>query len=118
VHAAKIIAGAIFNTRLDRTHPLAWGLGSSQLTTFRDTTLRMTTSKPAFEIVARYADPPLYSGFASAKNQRLLANSLVVARQHYGHGELILFVDDPNFRGYWLGSMRLFMNTMLFARIR
>ena len=30
-----------------------------------------------------------------------------------GRGQIILFADDPNFRGYFWGTSRLFLNAVL-----
>ena len=32
-----------------------------------------------------------------------------------GHGHIILYADDPNFRAYWDGLNRLFLNSLLFG---
>ena len=61
-----------------------------------------------FGIVVRYADTPLASGYASATNLERLSGK--------GAGAVILFADNPNFRAYWLGTKRLFSNSLFFAR--
>lgn len=32
-------------------------------------------------------------------------------------GSIILFADNPNFRGYWYGTNKLFLNALFFSRV-
>jgi hypothetical protein len=44
-----------------------------------------------------------------------LANSAAVIARPMSKGRLIVIVDDPNFRGFWYGSNRLFWNAVFFG---
>ena len=35
--------------------------------------------------------------------------------ERIGQGHIILYADDPNFRAYWDGLSRLFLNSLLFG---
>jgi len=37
--------------------------------------------------------------------------------QTVGRGRVIHMADNPNFRAFWLGSMRLFTNAIFFGKI-
>ena len=42
-----------------------------------------------------------------------LAAALIAERK--GDGSVILFADDPNFRGIWYGTNKLFLNALFFS---
>ncbi|GIT63772.1 MAG: hypothetical protein Ct9H300mP22_1720 [Gammaproteobacteria bacterium] len=39
----------------------------------------------------------------------------VIAERH-GQGSVILFADNPNFRAYFFGTNKLFMNSLFFSK--
>ncbi len=44
-----------------------------------------------------------------------MAGGVFLYEQKHGRGRVILFAEDPNFRGYWRGADRLFLNAVLFG---
>ena len=66
--------------------------------------------------VITYATPPLLSGYTSAENQAALEGSAALIAERRGDGSVILFADDPNFRGIWYGTNKLFLNTLFFSK--
>jgi hypothetical protein len=44
-----------------------------------------------------------------------LRNSPVVLVGSQGSGRLISFIDNPNFRGFWYGTNKLFLNAIFFG---
>lgn len=84
----------------------------------------MVWSNLAFEtdsavaIGARLADDPdtlLGSGFAFPDSLARLAGTPYAVTERVGRGRVVLFLDDPNFRLFWDGLTRLFLNAVLFA---
>src|SRR5262249_44261604 len=76
----------IFQTRIDGTHPLCYGLAEGEpLPVFRNSRIILEppgeTSAPVV-----YDDKPLLSGFVSAENLKLLAGSASVAVVPAGKG--------------------------------
>lgn len=57
---------------------------------------------------------PNLSGFLSAKNQKLLKDTPAVFAKPYKTGSVIIFAVDMNFRSYWFGTSKLFMNAVFF----
>ncbi|RMD93823.1 MAG: hypothetical protein D6814_15155, partial [Calditrichaeota bacterium] len=47
--------------------------------------------------------------------QKRMAGAVFAYEQKQGRGRVILFAEDPNFRGYWRGADRLFLNAVLFG---
>ena len=41
------------------------------------------------------------AGFAGVKYKEKIKNTLVIASEHFGTGEIIYITDDPLFRGFW-----------------
>jgi hypothetical protein len=118
IAAEQLIRGAIFQTRVDATHPLCWGLTENEpLPVFRNN--RVILAPPADEYSAPvvYDEKPLLSGYVSAENLQLLSRSASVAVVGFGRGRAILLADNPNFRGFWPGTARLFTNAVFFGPI-
>ena len=60
-------------------------------------------------------DDPHLSGYVSEPNRERLEGSPSVLADRLGGGAVILFVDNTNFRGYWRGTNRLFLNALFFG---
>ncbi len=114
--ARKRIAGAIFETTLDTSHPLAFGYDNKSLPLFRNSTLMMNTEQQSFITVATYNAEPLLSGYADNNLVNLLSHNAAVVAHDYGKGRVIATADVLAFRGYWLGSAKLLANSLFFAK--
>jgi zinc carboxypeptidase len=112
-----IIGGAITGTRIDLSHPLAFGLSDGDLAVFKRGTLSFTEPKEAFVSVARFNSKPLVAGYMSEKNREQIGGKTSMLVQALGQGKLIVFSDDMNFRGFWLGTSRVFVNALYFGEI-
>jgi hypothetical protein len=56
------------------------------------------------------------SGFIWPNNtERLLRGTAYVIDEPTGRGHVILYAEDPQFRGIWRSMTRLFFNSILFA---
>jgi hypothetical protein len=55
------------------------------------------------------------AGFVWQESLDLLAGTACVVEETRGRGRVVLFADDPNFRGYWEALNRMFLNSVLFA---
>lgn len=73
---------------------------------------------PAVAVGARFPEDPadlLGSGFAFPDSLDRLAGTPYVVTERVGAGRVVLFLDDPNFRLFWDGLTRMFLNAVLFA---
>ncbi len=111
-----LIGGAIFNTSLDTSHPLAFGVGDDKLSVFRTHNKIMQMPENPFATLARYDADPLFSGYASKENQQRIAYSAAIVAERVGKGSVVVFADNPNFRGYWYGTQKLFINSLFFSK--
>jgi len=115
--ARKRIAGAIFDTELDITHPLAFGYEHANLPLFRNSTLIMETGQHPFITLAKYSAKPLLSGYTDKNLVNRLAHNAAIVAHNYGQGRVIASSDVLAFRGYWLGSAKLLANSLFFANV-
>ena len=114
--ARKRIAGAIFATELDVSHPLAFGYTNKNLPLFRNSTLIMDTGQQPFVTLAKYKAEPLLSGYTDKNLVHRLAHNAAIVAHNYGEGRVIASSDVLAFRGYWLGSAKLLANSLFFAK--
>ena len=114
--ARKRIAGAIFQTKLDTSHPLAYGYQVNELPVFRNSTVMMEQTNKPFITVAKYTNAPLLSGYADQNMVNRIINSPTLVAHNVGKGRVIASTDDLVFRGYFLGSMKIVANSLFFAK--
>ncbi len=109
------ISGAIFNTEIDISHPLCYGYTDKKLAIFKsDITVAESLQKKYSEPV-KYTSSPYLSGWVSEANIDRLKGAPVVSVQTIGRGKLISYYDNMNFRGIWLGTAKLFSNSVFFG---
>lgn len=66
-------------------------------------------------VVARYAaaESLRIAGHLWPENTERLPGAVAVYEERVGRGRIVLFAEDPNFRAYWRGANRLFLNAVL-----
>lgn len=116
-NGAQYIGGAIFEASIDATHPISFGLSGSTIPVFRNSTLFMEYSNSSYATPITYSNQPLLSGYISNKNLEKLKKTAVVNVSVFGSGKIISFTDNPNFRAFWYGTNKLFLNSLFFANI-
>ncbi len=112
---AQVIGGAIFETTLDRSHPIAFGYKNDRLPMFRNSTLFMEADSDSYNNPIQYTANPLLSGYISKPNLKDLANTVPFKTSGLGRGQVIYFTDNTNFRAFWYGTNKLLMNAIFFG---
>lgn len=112
---AKRINGAIFTADLDTTNPIAFGVTTRKLYINKNSNTFLQASSNKYSTVALYDAKPFVNGYASKENIKKVSNSAAVLLSQTGAGQVVLFADDPTYRSYWLGTNRLFLNSIFFA---
>lgn len=112
---AQVIGGAIFETKLDRTHPIAFGYKNDKLPVFRNSTLFVEADSDSYNNPIQYTANPLLSGYISKPNLEDLANTVPFKTSGLGRGQVIYFTDNTNFRAFWYGTNKLLMNAIFFG---
>ena len=110
------ITGAVFEGVIDPTHPLGFGYDGQEIFVHKEGEKGFEPGDNPFGLVVRYTEDPLASGYASATNLERLSGKGMLAAERVGAGSVILFADNPNFRAYWLGTKRLFSNSLFFGK--
>jgi len=117
IDGAQQIQGAIFGADVDLTHPLAYGYNQKTVSLFKANKVFMEKSKNPYATPFYYGSKPLQSGWVSKENGEAIKNSAAVIVNTVGNGRVINIADNPNFRAFWLGGSKLFMNAIFFGRI-
>ncbi|WP_048690464.1 M14 family zinc carboxypeptidase [Catenovulum maritimum] len=113
--AQRRIAGSVFSTNLDLSHPISFGIKQAKLNIFKnDQSLLLESSMP-FSSHGFYLESPLVAGYASPENISLVANTVSTAITKVQKGQVIAFSYNPLFRGYWHTSSRVFNNSLYFS---
>ena len=112
---AKKIRGAIFEIKLDRSHPIAFGYKNNKLPIFRNSTIFVEADKDSFNNPLQYTNNPLLSGYISIQNLKELKNTVPFKVSKSGNGHVIYFTDNTNFRAFWYGTNKLLMNAIFFG---
>ncbi len=116
--ALRLISGAIFKTKIDTTHPLLFGFTNSSLPVFRNHATFLEPSSSPYRNPIIYDDSaPLMAGYCSDENVEKFKGSASVVVQPKGRGRFILMADDPNFRGFWKATSRVFLNAVYFGEL-
>jgi len=114
---ARRISGAIFQSELDLTHPLAYGYHRRLLPTFRNNSIFMEPSSNPYGTVAQYSASPLLSGYMHSDHDRQVSNAASMISHRVGRGLVVAMTDDPTFRSFWYGPNKLLLNTLFFGQI-
>ena len=109
---SQVIGGTIFNTKIDKSHPINFGIINDDLPTFKNNTIFMKPEKNSFNNPIQYSKNALLSGYISDDNLELLIKSVPFKIKRYFSGKIFLFADNTNFRAFWYGTNRLLMNTI------
>lgn len=105
-------ATSIFQTKINLEHPLAFGLTNEKLPVVRESTLFLAPSSNAVSV---YTDDPLLNGYISSAHLEKLKGSASILAYNSGRGSVVLFAENPLFRGIWDGTGRTFVNAVLFG---
>ncbi len=114
---AEEIGGAIFNTKIDRSHPINFGIHSSYLPVFKNTELFLEPQKNSYDNPILYTSNPLINGYISKENLQTLKNTSFFQSSRLGSGKVIVFTDNTNFRAFWYGTNRLLANALFHATL-
>jgi len=101
------LAGAIFKTESDPTHPYVAGLNADYYT--------LKTSSAQYKLegdsrILHIPDNYISYGFVGSKLRPKLAETLVLGEERKGRGSIVYIVDNPLYRGFWKAGQLLFSN--------
>ena len=111
----RVLGGAILETQADLTHPLLYGFRRTQVPVFRRGNLAFEVGKNPYSTPLVYTDEPVLSGYVHPESEAHLAGTASLIVTGRGGGRVICFADNPNFRAFWFGTNRLFLNGLFFG---
>ena len=98
---------------MDLTHPLAFGYNDEKIPVYKNNNVFINKSKNEFSSVAVYSKKFHIDGYISEINKRdYIPGSASLIVSEIDDGRVILFADNPNFRGTWYGTNKLFLNAI------
>lgn len=105
-------AGAIYEVTMDETHPLGYGTGGKYYT-LKNNSNRFAYLKNGVNAGIIADNEGYRTGYIGYKIKPTMGGSMVIGVENKGEGEIIYFVDDPIFRGFW-ESGKLILSNALF----
>ncbi len=112
---SRRIGGSVYEADIDPTHPLGFGYSGRKISVYRNHTVFLEPSNSPYSTVVQYTDTPLLDGYVHPDNLPMLSKAVSTMVSPIGRGRAVLFVDNPNFRGFWYGTNRLLMNALFFG---
>ena len=109
----NMITGSIFKTKVDATHPLAYGYSDTYFT------LKLSSSnynylKSGYNVTYIENEVNPVSGFAGVNTKNSLEKSLVFGEESKGRGSVVYMVDNPLFRSFWENGKLFIANAIFF----
>lgn len=109
---SEITTGSIFEAKLDKTHPLSFGID-------RYYTLKLDAD--AYELLENEGNALILeseaksiAGFIGQKVKEQQKKSLLFGEESVGRGSVVYLVDNVLFRGFWYSGKQLFSNAVFF----
>ena len=112
---AQVIGGAIFNAKVDLSHPINFGYKNKNLSLFRNSTIFLEKDEVSYKNPIIYSEKPLESGYISKENLEYLKGSVPFKTGRFKKGTVTCFTDNTNFRAFWYGTNKLLMNAIYFS---
>ena len=110
------LGGVFLEVNIDKSHPIAFGYKNENQVVYKNNLVWIKPSKNSYSNVALYNSKPHIDGYISKnirKDYLPKSASLIVSK--VGKGRVIMFADNPNFRGTAYGTNRLFLNSIFMA---
>ena len=117
LRGAQVVGGAIFEAKIDRSHPVNFGYHDDKIALFRNTTVFIKPDSISnYKNAMQYTKNPLLSGYISKENLKAISETLPFKSSNLGIGKVIVFTDNTNFRAFWYGTNKLLTNAIFFGK--
>ena len=111
--ANTLITGAIFKSKVDISHPLAFG--------YDDVYFSLKLNNASYAYLQNGSNVAYFNksatnlaGFAGKKALKNIPESLLFGEERKGSGSIIYMVDNPLFRSFWDNGKLFFVNAIFF----
>ena len=107
------IGGVILKADIDLTHPIAFGYSDNSIPVYKNNNVFINKTKNDYSSVAIYSNDFHIDGYISETNREdFIPGSASIIISKVGFGRVVVFADNPNFRGTWYGTNKLFLNAI------
>jgi hypothetical protein len=110
----NLITGAVFKSKVDVTHPMAFGYDSDYFT-LKLGSDSYSLLESGYNIAYIGDKPKPVSGYAGKGALKGLDNSLVIGEETIGSGSMIYIVDNILFRSFWENGKLFLVNAVFFV---
>ena len=110
------LGGVFLEVNIDKSHPIAFGYRDKNQVVYKNNLVWLKPSKNSYSNVALYSEKPHVDGYISKNIRRdFLPKSASIILSRVGKGRVVMFADNPNFRGTALGTNRFFLNAIFMS---
>ncbi len=109
--AVNLIAGAIFKSKVDTTHPLGFGYHNEYFTLKRSSSAYDYLNN-GYNVAYLPSETTNISGFAGKNVLEKLPETLLFGEERKGRGSIVYMVDNPLFRSFWDNGKLFFVNAV------
>ena len=107
------LGGIFLKGIVDQTHPLGFGFTQKSVSLYKNNLVWFEPSKSNYGTPVAYAKNPHADGYISKNiREKFLPKAAPVVVSKVGKGRVVLFAENPNFRGTAYGTNRLFLNAL------
>ena len=104
-------AGAIYEIKMDETHPLGYGTGG-KFYTLKNNSSRFAYLSGGVNAGIIASNDSYRTGYIGYKIKSQMGNSMVIGAENQGRGQIVYFVDNPIFRGFWESGKLILSNAV------
>lgn len=112
LRVSEEVIGAVLQVEIDDTHPLGYGTGGTYYTLKYHAARYAYLENGGVNVGYIPSMANHRAGFIGANAKAPLEKSLVIGQEPYGKGNLVYFVDNPLFRGFWENGKLLMANAV------
>lgn len=110
----NLITGSIVKTKVDNTHPMAFGYGDTYFS-LKLSNKSFSLLNDGYNVAYLKENPEIISGFAGSEAVKNIKNSMIFGEEEMEKGCFIYLVDNPLFRSFWDNGKLFFVNSIFFV---
>ena len=105
------VAGAIYQIDMDQTHPLGYGT-AGKFYSLKNNAERYAYLTGGVNAGIITANESYRTGYIGYKIKSNMGKSMAIGSERQGRGQLVYFVDNPIFRGFWESGKLVLSNAI------
>ena len=107
------LGGVFIKGIIDPSHPLGFGYTAKEVSLYKNNLVWLQPSKSEYGTPVVYGKNPHVDGYISPNiRKQFLPKAAPVVVSSLGKGRVVLFAENPNFRGTAYGTNRMFLNAL------